>query len=34
MKFEMGGQKEIIDAYSNNTEEWQEAKMKYGKLKE
>ena len=27
------GQKEIIDTYSNDTQGWKEAQMKYGKLK-
>ena len=33
MELQMDGRKEIIDTYSNNTKEWQEAQMKYDKLK-
>ena len=33
MEIEMGCRKEIIDSYSNDSEEWQEAQTKYGKLR-
>ena len=34
MEIEIGPQVEILDAHSNDTQEWQEAHMKYGKLTE
>ena len=30
MEIDIDGQKEITDTYSNDTQEWEEEKMKYG----